>query len=193
MSNVRKMTVVSIFGAISAILMLLEFSVPFVPVFLKFDFSDIPALIVSFAAGPVSGMSVCLLKNLLHLFFTHTGGVGEFANLIISTAFVVPAGLVYIKRKNKKFAVLGAFSGSVVAAFCSLPVNYFITYPFYARVMMPEEVIVGMYSDILPAADTLLKSLIIFNMPFTLIKGLLAAVVCMLVYKPLSPILKGKR
>ena len=48
----RKLTVTAVMAAVSFILMLLEFSTPFAPSFLKFDFSDLPALITAFA--PVS-------------------------------------------------------------------------------------------------------------------------------------------
>ena len=75
----------------------------------------------------------------------------------------------------------------------SVPSNYFITYPAYVQFYhMPLEAILGMYQAILPSADSLIKCLVIFNMPFTLVKGLLDAVLCMLIYKPLSPITTAK-
>ena len=91
----RPMAVVAVMSALSIVLMMLEFSVPIVPSFLKFDISDFPALLTSFSISPLAGVAVCLLKNVLHLFFTTTGGVGELANFIISSAFVFPAGLLY--------------------------------------------------------------------------------------------------
>ena len=141
----RPMAVVAVMSALSIVLMMLEFSVPIVPSFLKLDISDFPALLTSFAIGPWAGVSVCLLKNLLHLFFTSTAGVGELANFIISAAFVFPAGVIYSRVRTKTGAVVGAFAGALVSALVCVPVNYFITYPFYAKVMIPMNVIIGMY------------------------------------------------
>ena len=188
----RPMAVVAIMSALSIVLMMLEFSVPIVPSFLKFDISDFPALLTSFAVSPIAGVAVCLLKNLLHLFFTSTAGVGELANFIISAAFVFPAGLIYFRVRTKSGAMVGALIGAVISALVCVPVNYFITYPFYAKVMIPMDVIIGMYQAILPFIDGLPEALLIFNLPFTFAKGAICILLTFLVYKPLSPILKGK-
>ena len=188
----RPMAVVAIMSALSIVLMMLEFSVPIVPSFLKLDVSDFPALLTSFSIGPWAGVAVCLLKNLLHLFFTSTAGVGELANFIISAAFVFPAGLIYSRVRTKSGAMVGALIGAVISALVCVPVNYFITYPFYAKVMIPMDVIIGMYQAILPFIDGLPEALLIFNLPFTFAKGAICILLTFLVYKPLSPILKGK-
>ncbi len=188
----RPMAVVAVMSALSIVLMLLEFSVPVVPSFLKFDISDFPAVLTSFAISPLAGVAVCLLKNLLHLFFTSTAGVGELANFIISAALVYPAGLIYSRIRTKKGAMLGALVGAVAAALMCIPVNYFITYPFYAKVMIPMDIIIGLYQAILPSVDGLLEALLIFNLPFTFVKGAFCILLTFFVYKPLSPILKGK-
>ena len=132
------------------------------------------------------------MKNVLHLFFTTTSGVGELANFIISSAFVFPAGMLYKRFHTKSGAVLGSLIGAVAAALMCVPVNYFITYPFYAKVMIPMDAIIGMYQAILPSADGLLEALLIFNLPFTFVKGSVCILLTFLVYNPLSPILKGK-
>ena len=190
--SIRKITVTAIMSAISAVLMFLEFSIPIVPSFLKFDFSDLPAVITSFALGPVWGVIVELLKNVIHLPLTHTSGVGELANFIIGALLVFPAGLIYKLKKDRTGAVIGSLAGALVAAAVSIPVNLFITYPFYTN-FMPMDAIIGMYKAILPAADTLIKALIIFNVPFTFVKGMICVVLTFLVYKKLSPVIKGKK
>ena len=145
-----------------------------------------------FPLGPVWGVIVELLKNLIHLPFTHTSGVGELANFIIGALLVFPAGLVYKLKKDRTGAVIGSLAGAFIAAAVSIPVNLFITYPFYTN-FMPMEAIIGMYKAILPAADTLIKALIIFNVPFTFVKGMICVVLTFLVYKKLSPVIKGKK
>ena len=87
-----------------------------------------------------------------------------------------------------------AIVGAAAMAVFRVPSNFFITYPAYVEFYhMPLEAILGMYQAILPSANSLIKCLVIFNMPFTLVKGLLDAVLCLLIYKPLSPILHGRK
>lgn len=189
--NLRTLTMTAMLAAVSAVLMFFSFSVPFVPSFLKLDFSELPALIASFALGPVSGVAVCLVKNLINLMFSTTGGVGELSNFFLGTAFVLPAGFIYRRIKNRKSALIGALTGDILMALLSLVTNYFIVYPFYTA-FMPMEAIMGMYQAILPSISTLWEALLVFNLPFTFIKGLLSVVITFLIYKKISPLIKGK-
>ena len=189
--NVRYLAGTGILSAVAYVLMLLEFSTPITPSFLKFDFSELPAFIAAFAYGPVSGVAVELIKNLIHLPFTGTSGVGELANFLIGSCFVFPAGLFYKLKKSRSGALAGCIIGTVVASAVSFPVNYFITYPFYQN-FMPIEAILGMYSAIIPAADSLEKALLMVNLPFTFVKGLIGSALTFAVYKYLSPILHGR-
>lgn len=189
--KIRRLTVTALLAAVSAVLMFLDFSVPLMPGFIKMDVSDFPALIASFALGPVSGVGVCLLKNLINLLTTHTGGVGELSNFILGCMLVVPAGLLYKHKKSRTNALFGAIVGSLCAAFFSLITNYFIVYPIYATIM-PMEQILAAYHAIFPKIQTLWQALLIFNVPFTFIKCMLCAGLTFALYKPLSPVLKGK-
>ena len=189
--QIRKMTVTAILAAVSTVLMFLSFNVPFMPSFIKMDFSELPALIAAFAYGPLSGVIVCLIKNLINLLSTQTGGVGELSNFILGCAFVLPAGLIYKHKKTKKSAVLGALLGAVIMAAFSMVSNYYIVYPIYTK-FMPMDVIIAAYSSILPSIKNLWQALFVFNLPFTFAKGLVNVLIATLIYKPLSPILKGK-
>lgn len=191
--QIRKLTGTAMLSAVAAGLMFVDFSVPFMPSFIKMDISELPALLSGFAYGPLYGVAVCLVKNLFNLIFHgSTGGAGELCNFLLGTFFVVPASIIYKKMKSRKGAVLGAAIGALAMALLSLPLNYYITYPVYSN-FMPIDAIIGMYHDIFPKAGGLLSCLIIFNMPFTFLKGVLDAVVCFLIYKPLSPILHGRK
>ena len=130
-------------------------------------------------------------KNLIHLLITSTGGAGELCNFLLGACFVFPAGLLYRFVKSRKGAFLGALVGAVIMALLSIPLNYFITYPIYSN-FMPIDAIIGMYQAIRPSVNGLLECLIIFNAPFTLVKGLLVTALCFLIYKPLSPLIHGK-
>ena len=106
--RIRFITVTGILGAVSTILMMLSFSVPFMPSFIKMDFSELPALIASFSMGPWAGVTVCLIKNLINVTMTTTGGVGELSNFLLGCLFVIPAGWIYRIRHNRKMALIGA-------------------------------------------------------------------------------------
>ncbi len=186
------MTTTAILAAIATVLMYFEFPVPLMPGFIKLDFSDLPALIAAFALGPLSGVVVCLLKNSIHLFATTSGGVGELCNFLLSATFVFIAGLVYKKMNNLKGAVIGSFIGAFAMAIFSVFVNYYIVYPIYTN-FMPMEAIIGMYKVINPNVNNIWDALIWFNMPFTFIKGLINVVLAFLIYKQLSPLIKGAK
>lgn len=190
--RVRAITVTAIMSALGIILQVLEFALPaIIPSFIKLDFSELPALITSFAYGPLWGILVCFLKNFIHIFFGSSMGIGEISNFILGAVFVGVAGLIYKKNKNIKGAIIGCVVGALSMAVFSIPSNYFVVYPLYSKVLgLPEEAIVGMYHTILPAADNLIKALLIFNLPFTFIKGLIDSVFCFIVYKRISPIMK---
>ncbi len=191
--KIYTMAVIAVMAALSTVLMeFLSFPVPLAPSFLKIDFSTLPGLLTSFAISPIAGAAVALITNAVNLLFTKTAGVGELSNFILSASFVFSAGLIYRFCKTRKGALLGSLIGVLIAAVVSFPVNFFITYPFYFRVM-GEEAIFGAYQALFPSLDTLPKMLICVNMPFTAVKYLLVAIITFFVYKPLSPILKGRR
>ena len=154
--NIRYLTVTAMLSAVAFILMFLDFSVPFMPAFIEMDISELPALIGAFSFGPVCGVIVCLVKNLMHLLITTTGGVGEISNFILGAVFVFPAGWIYKRKKTRKRAFFGSLAGAVFMALVSVISNYFIVYPFYTMIM-PMEEIVGMYQAIVPGVNGLLE------------------------------------
>ena len=199
-SRTHRIAVTAMLSAVATVLMFLEFPIPFlIPSFVELDFSELPALLAAFSLGPVSGAVVCLVKNVIKgLLFSGTGGVGEMCNFLLGVCFVIPAGVIYHYRKTRTGALIGALVGAAIMAVCSVPVNYFISYPVYT-VFLPIDAIISMYQEIVQRfgdffhaswqVNGLLSCLIIFNAPFTLLKGLLDMALCFLVYKPLSPLL----
>lgn len=189
--NVRYIAVTAMLSAVAFILMFLDFPIPFLmPSFIQMDVSELPALIGSFAMGPLCGVVVCLIKNLLHLMITTTGGVGELANFLLGVAFVLPAGLIYKHKKSRMGALAGSLLGAAFMAVFSIVSNCFLVYPFYYT-LMPEEMVLAAYQFIVPSMQNILQCLICFNMPFTFVKGLLSVGITFAIYKHISPILKG--
>lgn len=188
--------VAAMLTAVAFVLQFIEFPIPIMPSFVKLDISDLPALLGTFSLGPVYGVAIQLAKNIIHLPFGSSAGVGELCNFILGAVFVLAAGLVYRKMKSRKGALVGSLAGAVLMALLSLPINYFFVYPAYVVLYhLPLEAIVGMYQEILgsiadvPTGNALLNCLMVFNVPFTLCKGLLDVALCFLIYKPLSPLL----
>ena len=191
--NPYRVAVIGVLSAIAVILMYLEIPVPFMPPFIKFDFSDLPPLLGAYALGPAAGMIICLIKNLVHLMVSNSMFVGELSNFLLGTVFVLTAGLIYRHHKTKRTALIGGIAGAVAMGVFSIFSNYVIVYPVYYQVAMPEAVILEAYQAILPMMDSILECLICMNMPFTILKGLICVGISMFIYHPLSPILKGKR
>lgn len=189
-TDVRKMTMTAMLAAVATVLMFFSFNVPLMPSFIKLDFSELPALIAAFAFGPVSGVTVCLVKNLVNVLFTTTGGVGELSNFVLGASFVFPAGLVYMRGKSRMSALTGSVIGAAAMAVIGVFSNYFVVYPVYTA-FMPMEAILGMYRAINPAVESLWDALLWFNMPFTFLKGMCSVAMAFVIYKPLSPVLKG--
>ncbi|HPE94589.1 MAG TPA: ECF transporter S component [Bacillota bacterium] len=188
-TKIRAIALAAVLAALAAILQIFEFPLPFlIPAFVKFDFSDLPALIASFALGPFYGAGVCLVKNVIHLLTSSSAGIGELANFLIGVFFVVPAGMIYKHKKTKSSAVRGACIGIVAGAAMSFPVNLYITYPFYSK-LMPIDTILEMYNNIFNISTQLWQALLIFNVPFTLLKFAADTLITVLIYKHISPLL----
>lgn len=189
--NVRALTVTAIMGALSTVLMMIEFSIPIMPAFIKLDFSELPALITGFAYGPLWGIAVCFIKNFIHVFVSTTGAIGEISNFILGAVFVGVAALIYKKNKNKKWALISCVIASAIMSVFSVLSNYFVVYPLYIKVLgMTEEMILGMYQAILPSVSNLFEAIAIFNLPFNFVKMMIVSLMCFGIYKRISPIMK---
>lgn len=192
----HKQTVAAMLSAIAFLLMFLEFPLPMlIPSFIKLDISDLPELLAAFALGPGYGVLVTFMKNLLFAFLhgTSSAYIGELSNFLLGAIFSWISGRIYWKspnRKSRKDAVIGSVLGALLMGIAAVPLNYFIVYPAYVKCYgLPLDGIIGMYRSILPSVDGLLECLLIFNLPFTVMKGLICVVLCLLIYKPLSPLL----
>lgn len=180
--KIKRITVTAVLSAAGFCLMLLEFPIPFlIPAFVKMDLSELPALLAAFSYGPWHGLIVCLIKNLLHLPMTQSGGIGEFCSFLLGCWFVLPAENIYGKMKSKKGALLGCAVGAICMAALSFPLNFYWIYPIYAKVY-PIESIMAAYQKLIPSMDSLEKCLLVFNAPFTLLKGAIDTVLVFAIY-----------
>ena len=143
--------------------------------FLEIEISDLPPLIVSFAYGPLAGVAVEFLKNLLHCGFTSTGFVGEFANFFVNGLFVFCAGIMYKHNRTRNGALFGMAVGVAAITLAGILSNLFIMLPLY----MPG-------SDFATRLSIVLKIIT----PFNLCKGIAISLLTFVLYKHLSPLLK---
>ena len=189
-SAVFVMTRCGILAAMAVILYYIE--IPVVA-FYKLDLSTLPAILAGFAMGPLPGVAVVVIKNLVHMLGTSTACVGELADIIMSSCFVIPASLIYRRHKDRKSAVLSMLIGTVLMTIAGVLVNYFILIPAYQTLMnLPLEVIVDMGTKVWSYIDNKVKLVIFITAPFNVLKGTVLSVVTYLLYKRVSPLLHQK-
>ena len=192
-TSAKKIVLVGVFGAISTVLMLLSFNVPFIPTFVKLDFSDLPVLLGGYLLGPLHGSLIALIKVLLNFFYngSMTFGIGETVNLIGSLSFMLPAVLYYQRRRNFKSAVISLVIGTISATVVLLTANYFVMFPLYATAMnFPMEKIVAAAHALNPLVTDLGSLMAFALLPFNIVKFGLNSVLAMLIYKRLAQTLK---
>ena len=191
-SNIRKLTMAGMMGAVAFVLMFLSFPTPLNP-FAELDFSALPELIGGFILGPVGALEIITVKILLKLVFqgTSTAFTGELCAFILSVSYVLPAVLYYRSHKTKKGALIGIIIGAVIAVIASVITNIYLIYPFFMTAYgMNWEAIIGMCQALIPAIHDI-PTLVFFSIvPFNALSRTLTAVITMLVYKRISVPLK---
>lgn len=188
-SSTQTMARISILGAISALLMIFKFPLPFAPPFMTVDIGDLGVLISGFALGPVAGVLTSAVKILLNFIIngTTTGGVGELSNFILSSVFVVVASSIYNKGKSRKSAITGLVFGVLAYTIVACISNYFVIFPLYGinLVDFTKE-----FAKINSLAGTPLMFVLFSIVPFNIVKGIIVSAVTIALYKPISRFLK---
>jgi riboflavin transporter FmnP len=187
--NTRYIAKIGILSAIAVILMFFEVPLPMMPSFLKLDASELPAIIGAFVLGPMAGVGIEFIKNLLHAANTQTMGIGEIANFLVGVAFILPAGYLYQKDKSQGGAILSLIMGTFSMMLAASLLNYFILLPLYqAMLHFPLEQIITLGTVANPQIVDLKSFITMAIAPFNLIKGIVISVFTLLIYKKISPI-----
>lgn len=192
--SARGITVIALLSALATVLMFIEIPLPFAPSFYKIDFSEVPVLIGTFALGPMAGVLIELIKNLLHIVVkgSDSAFVGELANFILGCSLVIPASLIYLRTKTKKSAIAGLVVGTICFVIAGCLLNAYLLLPVYATMYhMPIDALVAMGTAVNPNITSLTGFVFMAVAPFNLLKGVLVSVVTILLYKQVSPIIKG--
>lgn len=170
--NTNKLIKISLLSAIAIILMYFDF--PIIPAFswLKIDLSDVPALIGAFGFGPIAGVLIELIKNLLIPLVkgSQTGFVGEIANFLIGVSLILPASFIYHRNKSKRNAVLGMVSGTIFMEVAGIVANVYFLLPAYGM-KMPAD---------------MLQNYIWALLAFNGLKAIMVSVLTYIVYKKVS-------
>ena len=199
----KKLVLIAFMSALSYVLMMLHLPFKYLG-FLEFEFSDIPAVVCTFAYGPIVGALIEIIKNLIKVITASTtGGVGELANMVVSLGYVIPCGIIWkltsrkpeiiknkirVKHETGKL-IAAAAVGTVCFVVTGILINYFVTVPLYCKLFGGEEAVIGACSATIPAIDSIAKVVVIGITPFNIVKGFAISIIGICIYKPFKRIL----
>lgn len=188
MNTTRKLTFTAIFAAIAAVIMFFEFPLPFMPPFLKVDLSGAVILVGALLFGPGPAVGMALVKDIVHLLSTQTGGSGELADFLMTATLVLITYAIFQHGRTKRWAVLGCVCGSAVMSLMGVLTNKLIIIPFYAMIM-PIDSIISACAEINPLIGSMNGYLLFGVLPFNLIKGAILSIITLLLYERLANVL----
>ena len=184
-TNTRTLTYTAMLAAIATVVMFFEFTFPPFPPFLKFDLSGLPILLAAFLLGPAQAVAVTLIKDLIHLLSTTTGGVGELADFLILSSFALTAGVIHRKLPGSRGTAAACAAGTAVIAVVGALANKFLLIPFFSQ-LMPIDAIISACNAVNPAIDSLDAYILFGAVPFNLVTGLVITAVTVVTYKKLA-------
>ena len=191
LSSTKTIAKVGILSAIAYVLMFISVPLPIFPSFLKIDLSDIPAIFGGMSLGPMAGLAIVIIKNFLQgITATTTGGVGEFANIVIGGSHVLIICFFYKKLKNTNGVIIGGLLGIVTMTIMGCIMNYYIMMPLYATVYgMPLDAIIQMGTVLNPKVTDLFTFVIWMIAPFNILKALIMTIVTLPLFKKVEKVL----
>ena len=187
------LTMIAMFSAISAVLMVFEIQLPFSPSFVKFDFSDLPVMLGGFLIGPFAGGIIVFMKILLHFLLNGTTSffVGDLSNLLLTLSFVLPASFIYQQKKTKKTTIQGLLVSIICTSLLAIIFNLFLIFPLYLKVLNLKMVdLINMIHVVNPLVKDVFTMIVFSLLPFNLFKYSIVSMITMLSYKKLSILFK---
>lgn len=189
----KNLTMITMFSAISAVLMVFEIQLPFSPSFVKFDFSDLPVMLGGFLIGPFAGGIIAFMKILLHFLLNGTTSffVGDLSNLLLTLSFVLPASFIYQQKKTKKTTIQGLLVSIICTSLLAIIFNLFLIFPLYLKVLNLKMVdLINMIHVVNPLVKDVFTMIVFSLLPFNLFKYSIVSMITMLSYKKLSILFK---
>ncbi|MDG4656065.1 ECF transporter S component [Ectobacillus antri] len=183
--NVTQLVTVAMLSSISYLLMMFDFPFPGLPAFLKIDFSDVPALLAAIIFGPMAGVIVEGIKNILHYGIQGnlTGvPIGELANFVAGCLFILPVSYFFRKYRTVKGLTVGLVVGTTLMTLIMSVLNYYIIFPAYTWFLgFPAQ-----------SSEQIRQVVVTGILPFNIIKGAIVAIVFVLLYSRLRVWLESK-
>lgn len=189
----KNLTMIAMFSAISAVLMVFEIQLPFSPSSVKFDFSDLPVMLGGFLIGPFAGGIIVFMKILLHFLLNGTTSffVGDLSNLLLTLSFVLPASFIYQQKKTKKTTIQGLLVSIICTSLLAIIFNLFLIFPLYLKVLNLKMVdLINMIHVVNPLVKDVFTMIVFSLLPFNLFKYSIVSMITMLSYKKLSILFK---
>ena len=189
----KNLTMIAMFSAISAVLMVLEIQLPFSPSFVKFDFSDLPVMLGGFLIGPFAGGIIAFMKVLLHFLLNGTTSffVGDLSNLLLTLSLVLPASFIYQQKKTQKTTIQGLLVSIICTSLLAIIFNLFLIFPLYLKVLNLKMVdLINMIHVVNPLVKDGFTMIVFSLLPFNLFKYSIVSMITMLSYKKLSILFK---
>ena len=173
--KLNKMIKIALLATIAVVLMFIEFPMTPFP-WLQIDLSEVPALMGGFAFGPMAGVIIIILKNILYVLFkgTSSGFVGQIANIIIGVSLILPATILYKRKRTKKTAIFGMIIGFFTIQIGGIIANKYLLIPLYGG----EAAVLG--------GKTFMYYIIFGLLPINGVKSLLVSSITYTLYKKLS-------
>ncbi|HHV96974.1 MAG TPA: ECF transporter S component [Clostridiaceae bacterium] len=175
--DINKLVKIAVLSALAIVLMiLLRFPlIPSAP-YMEYDPADIPVFIGGFMYGPIAGLIITVIVSFIQAITVSasSGWIGFVMHVIATGSFVIVASLIYKKIHTYKGAIISLIAGTITMTVIMIPANLIFT-PMFG---VPLE--------------TVKAGILTIIVPFNLLKAIINSVVTLLVYKPLSRILKDK-
>ncbi len=184
-TQMKRLVTVPLLAAVAFILQYLEFPVPLMPSFLKLDFSTLPGLVGGLMFGPMAGVLVELLKNVLHMLFKQTDGliIGELANFVAGSSFILAAVTVQRLRRDRGGLLAGLAIGTLLMTVVMAVANWAFLLPAYAALYQVSlEQLLGMLQ-----VDSLWSLILVGIAPFNIIKGVVLSLLAYPIFVKLAP------
>lgn len=167
----------ALFTALAYVVTFLEFPIFPAASYLKFDFANVFFMIEGFIFGPVEAIISIIIKELLCFTKTSSGGAGEIANFLMSTAYIIIPSIAYRFKKGRWWVALYLVFGCVLQIAVSLPANRYINF-----VVFMGDNAAKMFAGAWP-----------YILGFNAIKSVAVSIVVFIIYKPLSRFIKMTR
>ena len=171
--NIKRLSVLAMFCALAFVLTYLKLPV----LFLSLEIKDSAIVLATLLLGPIGGLSIAVLVPILEMVSHSTTGVyGLIMNMLSSVTFAMVTGLIYKYKKSFYGAIVGLISGVFSVTAVMVLANLLVT-PYYMGVSVSQ-------------VAALIPKLLL---PFNFVKATLNAGIVLLLYKPLSNILKAAK